>query len=303
MGLIRTEDLQIRDPFVVPVPEERKYYLFGSTDRNIWETGVGFDVYVGDDLERWEGPYPAFRPEPGFYAEKNFWAPEVYRVGDLYYMFATFRRKSNGLLGTAVLVADRLSGPFRPHSDGPVTPESWSCLDGTLFFDHDGAPWMVFCHEWTQVGDGEICAIRLSPDFKRTVGEPVTLFRASEAPWTTPYVWAKDPSRTIYVTDGPFLIRLSDGGLVMLWSSFVRNVYALGVARSASGKLEGPWMHDPEPLFRDDGGHGMVFRAFDGGLRLALHAPNRTPNERARFLPVREAGGTLVVVTGGQSNG
>ncbi|MDQ0874671.1 hypothetical protein QFZ77_003330 [Paenibacillus sp. V4I3] len=95
MAMVAKKDLQIRDPFVLPVAEEGKYYLFGSTDKNIWGKGTGFDVYVGDDLEHWEGPYPAFRPDADFYAEKNFWAPEFYAYKDRYYMFATFRRKQS----------------------------------------------------------------------------------------------------------------------------------------------------------------------------------------------------------------
>lgn len=286
------QDVQIRDPFVVPVPDEGKYYLFGSTDPNIWGRGVGFDFYVGEDLQRWEGPYPAFRPDAGFYAESNFWAPEVYLRGGRCFMFATFRRKDNGRLGTAVLIADRLTGPFRPFSDGPVTPAAWSALDGTLFVDDDGRPWMIFCHEWQQIADGEVCAMRLSDDLRRPAGEPVTLFRASEAPWPTPLRHARYPGDN-YVTDGPFPHRAANGELLLLWASFIDGTYALGVARSSSGRLTGPWTHDAEPLFSGDGGHAMLFRDWAGGLRLALHAPNRTPYERPFFLRVTERDGRL----------
>ena len=42
---MRISDIQIRDPFVVE--EDGAYYLFGSTDKNIWEgAGTGFDGYV-----------------------------------------------------------------------------------------------------------------------------------------------------------------------------------------------------------------------------------------------------------------
>jgi hypothetical protein len=38
-------DIRIRDPFVVP--ENGCYYLFGSTDKDIWKSrATGFDVYV-----------------------------------------------------------------------------------------------------------------------------------------------------------------------------------------------------------------------------------------------------------------
>lgn len=54
--------------------------------------------------------------------------------------------------------------PFVPLSDGPVTPADWECLDGTLYVAADGTPYLVFCHEWLQVKDGEMCAMPLTPD-------------------------------------------------------------------------------------------------------------------------------------------
>ena len=46
-------------------------------------------------------------------------------------------------------------------------------LDGTLYVDRSGKPWMVFCHEWLQVGDGQICAIPMSDDLGEAIGDPV----------------------------------------------------------------------------------------------------------------------------------
>lgn len=291
---LKGKDIQIRDPFVLPLEEAGKYYLFGSTDKNIWGPGMGFDAYVSDDLLNWEGPHPVFRPPADFFSDANFWAPEVYAYAGRYYMFATFRRKDNNRLGTAVLASDRPLGPFEPLSEGPVTPEAWSSLDGSLFVDEAGDPWMVFCHEWQQIGDGQVCAVRLAPDLSRAEGEPATLFSASEAPWTTPFLSPRYPDTVNYVTDGPYLFRGDEGELYMLWASFIDNTYALGVAKSESGVL-GPWTHQPEALYRDDGGHGMVFRLFDGRSALAIHAPNRTPEERPLFLEIKEENGAISV--------
>ncbi|MFC5447853.1 glycoside hydrolase family 43 protein [Paenibacillus aestuarii] len=291
--MVENKNLQIRDPYVVPVKSEGKYYLFGSTDQNIWGKGTGFDAYVGADLQTWEGPFPVFRPDPQFYSDTNFWAPEVYAYNGKYYMFATFRRKDNHLLGTAVLKSDQLLGPFVPHSDGPVTPQDWSSLDGTLFVDDNGDPWMVFCHEWQQVADGEVCAVRLDAELRCAIGEPVRLFSASEAPWPTSFRAEKYNNQDNYVTDGPFLLRSSEGGLLMLWASFIDNTYALGIAKSPSGSVLGPWEHEEQALYRNDGGHAMVFRTLEGTLMLAIHTPNKTPNERPLFLPIKEENGML----------
>ena len=282
--------IHIRDPFVVPVTEEGKYYLYGTTDENCWGgPGTGFDVYCSSNLREWEGPLPAFRPGADFWATENFWAPEVHRWRGRYFMFASFKAPWV-CRGTQILVADGPRGPFTPHSPGRVTPPLWECLDGTFFVDDGGNPWMVFCHEWVQVHDGEVCVMPLTPELDRPAGEPILLFRASDAPWVK-----KAPDQKDFVTDGPFAYRTAKGTLLLLWSSFGSQGYAIGVARSASGKITGPWLHDPQPLYGKDGGHGMLFRTFDGRLMLTIHTPNQTPNERPVFLPVREEDDRLVV--------
>ncbi|MCL6456930.1 MAG: glycoside hydrolase family 43 protein [Gorillibacterium sp.] len=293
--MVDNKDLQIRDPFVLPLKSEGNYYLFGSTDKNIWEMGTGFDMYVGTDLQQWDGPFPAFRPDPSFYSEKNFWAPEVYAYRNKYYMFATFRRKDNDLLGTAVLIAETPRGPFLPYSEGPVTPKDWSSLDGTLYIDNEQLPWMVFCHEWQQVKDGQVCAVRLSEDLKVAVGEPIVLFSASEAAWATPFISKRYPNQENYVTDGTYLFRDEEDQLQLLWASFIDNTYALGIARSESGELTGPWIHQEEALYQNDGGHAMVFKTFEDKLLLAIHTPNQTPNERPFFLELEQRNGKIMM--------
>ncbi len=274
-------DIHLRDPFILPVAEEGKYYLYGTG----WTPpdGPGFAVYTSTDLVNWEGPAAAFKPPEGF-ASHDYWAPEVHRHDGRYYMFATFRPKVEGSVRqTRVLVADRPEGPFRFHSDGPATPADWFCLDGTLYWDEAGKPWMVYCHEWVQTVDGEIRAQRLTEDLKQYTGEPLLLFHASEAPWCGTARFGQSDG---YITDGPFLHRLPSGHLLMLWSSFGEGGYKQAVAHSQSGTIQGPWVQEPEPIFERDGGHGMLFRAFDGTLLLTLHQPNRNPDERPRLFRV-----------------
>lgn len=283
--MLTPSDIPIRDPFVVPVAAERRYYLFGTSVPEAWAApATGLDYYTSSDLRHWEGPFPAFRPPAGFWSDRNYWAPEVHAYRGRYYLFASF--KAEGVCrGTQILAADGPGGPFVPISDGPVTPRDWESLDGTLYVDANGQPWIVFCHEWVQVGDGEICALRLSDDLTAAIEPPHLLFRASEAPWVREI---NSKGRRGYVTDGPWLHRLASGDLLMLWSSFSAGGYTVGVARSASGDILGPWQQLPEPLYADDGGHCMVFRDFDGQLWLSLHRPNGSPNERPLFLPLRE---------------
>ena len=299
---MRISDLQIRDPFVVR--EDGRYYLFGSTDKNIWEgRGTGFDVYVSaagtgaEALTDFEGPFPAFRPPADFWSETNFWAPEVHRYRGSYYMFATFKVRE-GRRGTAILKSESgVGGPYTPWSlntggePGPVTPAGWECLDGTFFMEEE-TPYMVFCHEWQQVGDGQICAMPLTGDLKRAAAAPTLLFRASEAPWAYE-LRGRAPGS--YVTDGPFMHRTGDGALLMLWSSFGKDGgYCIGTAHSRDGTLTGPWTQSSAPLYTADGGHGMIFRSEGGTLYLAIHRPNKTPFERPVFVELIEKDGTVM---------
>ncbi len=282
--MIKTNDIHIRDPFVVPVMEDKTYYLFGTTDENCLKgPGVGFNCFKSKNLSDWEGPFQTFFPPESFWGKENFWAPEIYCFNSRYYMFASFKAETIRR-ATHILVSDSIIGPYLPLTESPQTPPEWECLDGTLFIDCDGDPWIVFCREFIQIKDGSICATRLSSDLKQTQGETFMLFMATDAPWVCDWPEKKG----FYVTDGPFLHHLSDGTLIMLWSSFGKNGYSLGVARSETGKITGPWIQEQEPLWREDGGHGMIFKTFDNHLIMTLHTPNTWGKERPAFLKIKE---------------
>jgi len=292
--MLETHDIHIRDPFVLALPDEGRYVLFGTTGKNATSgSGPGFDCYVSRDLANWEGPIAAFRPPAEFWSNGQFWAPECHVWQGRYYLFASFALDGRQR-GTQILVADQPEGPYRPHSDGPVTPRDWECLDGTLYIDAAGKPWMVFCHEWLQVEDGGMVAMPLTEDLRSAAGGPTLLFCASAAVWSKPF--SGHGRRNNRVTDGPFLYRVSGGQLLMLWSSFGSQGYAMGYATSETGDIRGPWRQSPAPLFAKDGGHGMLFRAFDGRLLMTLHTPNVTPDERPTWIEVAEHGDGLVVV-------
>ncbi len=285
---MKLQDIHIRDPFILL--EGGRYYLYGSRGNEAWGKATGLDVYESDDLVSWSGPSVVFTPPEGFWADMHFWAPEVHQYHGKFYMFVSFKSET-ACRGTQILVADTPKGPFTLHSDGPVTPRDWECLDGTLYIDRDGKPYMVFCHEWLQVKDGEMCAVRLSNDLKQAVGEPFLLFRASEPDWAL-----KD--KTEFVTDGPWMYRTASGKLLMLWSSSAANGYVEAIAYSDNGDVTGRWQHQKQLLFDQDGGHGMIFTSKEGKLFFILHNPNNSPMERPVILPLEERDGTLAVIRG-----
>ena len=87
------------------------------------------------------------------------------------------------------------------------------------------------------------------------------------------------------VTDGPFLWRDGQGRLLCLWSSFSEDGYTQGLAESNNREITGHF-RQLTPLFREDGGHGMLFRNKEGQTVLTLHRPNRHLEEHPVFIPV-----------------
>ena len=288
-------DLRIRDPFILSDEATRTYILTGTMDRPEGD-GLGVSIMTSKDLATWEGPLSIFDAPDDFWGTKLVWAPEIHAYGGNYYLFVTFtsdeklshqwpRWPALVKRSTQVLVSDSPTGPFRPFHNRGHLPAEQMTLDGTLWVE-DGAAYMVYCHEWVQIWDGAICAIRLADDLSETLGEPTVLFNATDAPWTP-------QGRKGYVTDGPFFYRTSGDRLLMIWSSFTAGGYTTGIAVSESGKLVGPWGHQAEPLITTGAGHGMIFRTFEHALMLILHQPNSSPRERARLFELEDTGQTI----------
>jgi hypothetical protein len=276
--LLDIADIRIRDPFILTDVQNKRYIMVANLGGR--KSGAkGWQCYTSSDLRHWQAPVAVFAPPDGFWADRDFWAPEIHPYGSKYCLFGTLSGE-HARRGTQIFIAEQPLGPYRPHSDGAATPHDWMALDGTLYIEN-GHPWMVFCHEWVQIGNGTMNAVRLADDLSKPLGEPIQLFRASDAPWCH----SIQPGK--YVTDGPWLYRLRSGKLLLLWSSFSGKDYAVGIAESASGTLAGPWKHEPQPL-HEGGGHSMIFHALDGRPLLVLHEPNNSPLERARFFEVQE---------------
>jgi hypothetical protein len=290
----RLADIRMRDIGILADSTTHTYYAVSSAGRAV-------QAYTSKDLINWTGPHIIFQTPPDLWGDveiRGIWAPEMHTYRGKYYLFLTFDTRSlfpeqwrdwlpRVKRGSQVLVGDSPLGPFRAFENHSTLPVDMMTLDGTLWVE-DGVPYMVFAHEWVQIKDGTIEMIRLKDDLSATVGEPTKLFDASEAPWV-----ADSKQYGSYVTDAPYLYRTRTGKLLMIWSSFGAGGYTVGIVESESGKLAGPWKQQPDILFGENGGHGMIFRTFDGRLMLVLHQPNEPGRERARLFELEDTGETL----------
>ena len=297
-------DINIRDPYILPVEKEGVYYMYASSPtRENGKVYGGMVAYKSRDLKTWEGPVRVFDVPRDNWITGTVWAPEVHKYKGKYYLFATLNsdiqwkgpKKGHPAYNhraTQVFWSKSPEGPFLPFEQKtPFTPLDEMALDGTLWVEN-GIPYMVYCHEWVETMDGEMNLVRLKKDLSGTVGEPTRLFCASAAKWSTG--GGEGENRT-YVTDGCCLYRTKSGKLLMAWSSFMNGTYAVGIAESMTGKIIGPWRQQDEPIFVN-GGHSMIFRTFDGRLCLVLHSPNSPGGaERAKIMELEDLGHTLKV--------
>lgn len=296
-------EIRVRDPYIVADKSTKTYFLYVQTGNRLGEKDSikGVEVYKSNDLKKWSGPSTVFSSSNDHWGKRMIWAPEVHVYKGKYYLFATFtgnpmERKPEDKpeqyrRGTQILVADNPEGPFKPFFNKSTTPLDWMSLDGTLWVEND-IPYMVFCREWAQIYDGTMELVQLKDDLSGTVDEPKTLFKATDANWVKSLA-STGFKYEGFVTDGCFLYRTKTGKLLMIWSSFGENGYGLGQLISESGTIQGPWKHIDLLLFKENGGHGMIFKTFEGKLMITLHQPNNGEKERAKIYELEDLGNHL----------
>ena len=294
-------DINLSDPFIVADESDHTYYMYGS--------GGGGSVMAraSKDLKSWTERFVVYKfPETHWAGPKApCWAAEVHKYKGKYYLFTTSddgkpmgknaRGENYPRRATQIYVADSPKGPFKDFTNNQQhTPRDWPSLDGTLWIEK-GVPYMIFCREWTQIMDGTMEAVRLPKDLGVPKVAPFTMFKGSDAP----YIIEKDSDpKKSYVTDGCYLFKTKTGKLGMIWSSWKGKDYVLIAAYAESGKLKGPWIQDKELLFESNGGHGMLFRTFEGKLMLSMHYvdPNDArPTRQPMFVEVDDSGDKLVI--------
>jgi beta-xylosidase len=272
-------------------------------------TGTGGLLWKSADLALWEGPFRVAMTDPNSWMGERpmIWAAELHQYKDKYYYFATFTNRAvkiDTVRGNIIerrachiLVSDKPEGPYVPMQDSIYLPPEMPTLDGTFWVDKDGKPYMVYCYEWLQNWNGTIEKIELKPDLSGSIGKGQVLFLASDSPWSK----ERDDNGKLVpnkVTDGPYLFETQTGRLGMIWTSWIFKDYTQGVAYSESGTLDGPWVHEPEPITPPNYGHGMLFKTLEGKLLMSVHS-HREVNGRYVRIPclfeVDDSGDRIVV--------
>ncbi len=294
------DSIRLSDPAILADNKTGMYYM----------TGTGGFLWKSKDLKLWNGPYDVAKTDPKSWMgpKPMIWAAELHQFKNKYYYFATFTNRDkiidkvddNSIERRAshILVSDHAQGPYLPMKDDIYLPADKPTLDGTFWIDKNGKPYMIYCYEWLQNGNGTIEKIELKPDLSGSVGEGKLLFKASDSPWSR----EKDSNgndKPNKVTDGPYLFKTGSGRLGMLWTSWIYDVYTQGVAYSKSGTLDGPWIQEEAPVSPPNFGHGMLFQTFEGKWLMSVHSHKKIDGKTIRIPKLFEvdlSGDKLVVL-------
>jgi len=283
------------DPYVLEY--EGIYYLYGTGGRK------GIMTYTSTDLANWSEPAGV---KEGFaldstdvWGNRGFWAPEVYRINNKFYMYFTVQER------IAVAESDSPLGPFVQYDKKPFhldIPE----IDTHLFIDDDGTKYLYFVR-FTK--GNEIWVAVLNDDLQSIKEETLTHCIGTSQPW-------EDSSREPYpharVNEGPFILK-HKGLYYLTYSANHTANPDYGVGYATSKHPMGPWIkYEGNPILKGDGhtingpGHHSFIKSPSGQLYMVYHThfdmtrmgPRKLAIDPCEFVASENGGPDVIKVYG-----
>lgn len=252
-------DVQFGDPYILD-DGNGTYYMYGTGGGAV----DGFSAYSSTDLVNWkpEGQVYTGNTESSW-TEKWFWAPEVYKRNDKYYIFFSAQWKENPtneeenfMIGVAV--ADKPTGPFTELHDRPIFNPGYPIIDANVLFDKSGKTYLYYsraCYKhpvesevaswakeqglYNEIEESWVYGVELEPDFSGVIGEPQLLLRPpvsmddQQAEWESRSVTSKEINRRW--TEGSFIFERNGTYYIMYSANYYAGKnYAVGYATGDS---------------------------------------------------------------------
>lgn len=216
-------------------------------------TGGDYALRVSSDLIHWRNAGTIFAPgrRPSW-ANGDFWAPEIHRVGARWVAYFSARNSADGSLAVGAATGPTALGPFTDIGRPLVHDPNPGVIDAHHFLAPDGTQYLLYKIDGNAVrAPTPIYAQRLGADGVSLVGARTELIRNTE-PWEGALV------------EGPWMI-FENGFYYLFYSAnaYASTRYAVGVARSRSPL--GPFVKASEPILTSNAayggpGHGSVVR-------------------------------------------
>ena len=235
------------------------YYLYGTSSNQ------GFLVYQSSDLKKWTGPTGktnGFALAKGdTYGNGGFWAPQVFKNGNTYYMAYTADEQ------IAIAESNSPLGPFKQKEIKALSGIGKQ-IDPFVFRDQDDK---IYLYHVRLTEGNRIFVAQMKDDFSDVLPETAT------ACITATQNWENTAKTTWPVTEGPTVIKKGDLYYLFYSANDFRNPdYAVGYATAESPL--GPWKKsDQNPvisknLLKINGtGHGDFFTNKKGNMQYVFH--------------------------------
>ena len=252
------------DPYILV--DNGKYYAYGTYSDD------GIQCFVSDNLRTWTDAGLALNKAQTT-ESRWFWAPEVYKMDSLYYMYYS----ANEHLFVATSTSP--TGPFKQKGgymmQGVLGDEK--CIDSSVFTDDDGTQWLFF----VRFTDGNcIWQCRLDSDHVTPIASTLKKCIAVSQGWEQ--VLGR-------VNEGPFVIK-HNGKYYLTYSANDYQSPSYGVGYALASKIDGVWSKSGgNPILQGiEGlvgtGHHSFFTDLDGNFRIVFHAHNSTTSVNPRLM-------------------
>ena len=252
-------DIKFGDPYILN-DGNGTFYMYGTGG------GVenGFVTYSSEDLVNWKFEGQVYdSSNANAWGVSSLWAPEVYKFGEKYYMFYSAQWEVNPgneleNFKIGVAVSDSPKGPFKDLEDKPLFDPGYPVIDANVFKDANGEFYLYYsrvCYkhpveseisEWAsekgwfdEIEESWVYGVRLAPDFKSVIGEPVLLLRPplkmddKNAEWESRSVTSKEVNRRW--TEGSYIFKHQNLYYMMYSANYFGGKnYAVGYATSNS---------------------------------------------------------------------
>lgn len=132
-------------------------------------------------------------------------------------------------------MSNRPEGPYT-NLHAPWFDAGYSAIDGDIFIDRDGAPYLFFSRNGNKDGYayGKVYGVRLTPDLAKPIGQPQLLMQASQP-------WELIQSSVNCCNEGLTVFR--HGGLYyMTYSANDAATPAYGIGYAIAHSPLGPWV-------------------------------------------------------------
>ncbi|MBO7466943.1 MAG: family 43 glycosylhydrolase [Bacteroidaceae bacterium] len=258
------------------------FYLSGTSAVN-----EGFSMYSSTDLVHWtaragKGANGLALSKNDVFGSKNFWAPQIFKRGDTYYMAYAAEEQ------IAIAYADNPAGPFKQDVQQKL-PSSTGQIDPFVFIDDDGKAYLYYVRF---TGGNQLWVAELTDDMQSIKSSTLT-FCLGAAGGT----WENTTGGTP-ISEGPTVIKDGEYYYLLYSANDYQNInYAVGYAYSKSPL--GPWTKHPEPILsrhhlgQNGTGHGDLFRDEEGGWWYVFHlhsSNNAVHSRRTAIVPLTLTG-------------